>query len=381
MKKLFAVMCLCVFVGSMASAQYLVYDYKASIKHLAPTVMKVKFNNDIYNVDGTDDLITQTLETYSTTTDTLTGFLVVPECYSCYQDYTGAETSNGYYESYLYIKRSGDKTYKVWKFDAWTAAGMFNLGVGNYNIGNSPDGGSPYPTSYKKIKGAWMEVYFDFDQFPNDIRYLLDPMSDPQDLDYPRYLWQEVPVADLRAPLVVGGTNYGLQTYGFLGFSSEFGSFDMTGFGSVKGGTQYDLCDDPTRCFKVSAISGDIIGWDYHTSVCDDCYPAIWDVCTLMSIRSDDSRYTSTDEPEDYINDGSPNMNGVSHGTWSVKLNDKTTVEFNTAVEPFDQFTPFGDAAELLLIKKLNKTGTLASLLYSHPRPEGHFWLDFQSAE
>jgi len=321
MKKLFALICACVFVGSMASAQWLVYDYKASIKRLDSQITKIKWSPE--GPDSTSYMQTDPLNSFKVVTDSFTGFLVIPICSSC--GLGSAEYSVGYPQSYIYIKRGGDKTNRVWKFEPEVAAGLFNSGVA------APEDLGGSPTSYKKLKGAWMAADWSFDQYP--MEYVSDGDGG----------W----TMETADPLFANYAPYGYQQYGFLGFASVYGDWAMTGFGSAAPTVSEVFCGGSNLCFVINSISGGILGWDWKDGICGAA-PS-WDLCTLLPVSVEDSGW--------YVN-------GVSHGSWSIKLNSKVTAEFNNQT---DQGYPWYDA-DFVLVKKLVKNASSnAPLLYDVP--------------
>jgi len=340
MKKWIVLMC--VFAGSVASMaatmsgpQYLVYDYKASIQRLDIVISSIKYSLDTF--DLTTNNATLDCVSYQVVADSLKGYLFVPICQDCTADKSGSDTSLPFryqrstsdYDSMLYLMRTADKSKGVWKAWAHVDAGLFNKGVGArpfdledplnpdnlddslaYYMGIEVDENGdpildedgneipwPYPTwaptSLKKLKGAWMEVYFG--------------------------------VGDCADDYVLG--NYGVWPYGFLGHGSSETWLNMTGFGSAAQLTQAVFCKPATKCFTVGSISGSLIGWAYHKPVCR--FPPIWDVCTLEGI--DESRVT---------------------GTWSIKFNSKLT----TTVLGFDTWS-MSPEEEALLVDDLFGVG------------------------
>lgn len=337
MKKLFALICVGAFAGSMASAQWLVYDYKASIKNLELKVTTVKYSLEDY--DSSDYTVSDELDSYTVVSNSLSGFLVIPMCMSCspqYGAYTSVAFPNGYAipengGSKLYLKRSADKTKKIWKFDADVAAGLFNQGVAVRPDSDSDMSGTP--TSLTKLTQAWMWVDFEFDAYPNDIEWDSENeyyIETDGDFQYAQY------------------SPYGLLPYGWLGFGSDYGYTAATGFGKAKAVTEEALCQADSFCFAVDSISGSIIGWDWHIGVCS--LPSIWDLCYQFEGPIQQGEYNET--------------NGVITGTWSVKINKKVSEEFLSTLEGDYMI---GAASDLYLLKKLKKDGLPGDLLYTHP--------------
>jgi len=234
MKKCLALLFACVFVGSMASAQYLVYDYKANIKGLKDTVSVIKYSADEFDLKADTSA---KLDSFSVGSESLKGFLVVPACASC--DGYGTESfpfDTDY--SYLYIMRTSDKAKNVGGFEPDAYAALFNKGVGVRPV---DDARAESPTSMKNLKGASMELYIETDGYVG---------TDPAQK---YFAWAIL--------------DYAKEVY-----------LDMTGFGSAKVTTITGACSD-SSCIAVSAISGTVTGYAYMGAACGE--PPIWDVCSL----------------------------------------------------------------------------------------------------
>jgi len=323
MKKLLALICACVFAGSLASAQWNVYDFKASIKRLDSQIKKIKYSPGY--PDETKDTITEELNTFNNVSDTLTGFLLIQTCSDCSGS---ASSSTAFPYSWLYLKRGGDKTLAVWRFSPEVNQGLYNTGVAIDQ--DSYAGG---PTSYKKLKNAWMTTNWSFNQ---EIEHWV-----PEGSDY-----VTAPADPLFAYY---SSTVGWQPYGFLGFSSVAGDFSMTGFGSALGTVDPIFCSSgDNTCFVVTSITGGIIGWDWKDGICG--LGPTWDLCSLTPVGTNP--------------DSTTHVNGVSYGAWSVKLNTKLSAQIRDfpggVVDPEGNPThAFDLAAVQMLIKKATNTNNL----------------------
>lgn len=298
MKKWLALMFVSAFVGSVASAQWLVYDYKASIKRADTKLEKVSYSANVYDQKANT---TAYLDTVTAVSDSLKGLLLVPICIGCNDN--GVESSLGMPAS-LYAVRKGDKSKAIWKFDAdnnnlVVSSGIFSKGVAgrfNENVEDDLQGG---PTSLKGLKEAWMSFSFDF--LTPDDSYISGPFG----VDY---------------------------VYGFLGIGSTDGYLNQAGFGKVKIDTQSSVgvCGGgtTTACFMIASISGSITGMSAWTYVCG---PAIWDICSL-----------NEENPAGTLLD--PSITSVN-GSWSIKLNNKISAAVNAASSDY--------AKETIIINKL----------------------------
>jgi len=308
MKKSLAAVCfLFVFVGSLANAQYRVYDFKASITRLDLQIVKVKYSENEFDQKGeiVYPLYNGLADTYGTAKDTLSGYLVVPICLDCCEECEGAaDTSLSFDEEYtaLFLTRKGDKTKSVWVFgedeELEVGAALFNKGVA---VRPDEDDLEPAPTSLKKLKSAWMYVDFSFEDCADDAPY----------------------------------GKLGDWPYGFLGHGSAYGYLAMTGFGkaevltyTTQGSDAWCGPSTPSEtdwCFAVSSISGSVVGWVEQKPVC--LLPAIWDVCDIESNV----------------------WEGVLNGTWSVKYNKKRTAAVAGATNIEDlALALYGDKAEFI---------------------------------
>jgi hypothetical protein len=293
MKKWLALMFVSAFVGSVASAQWLVYDFKASIKRADTKLEKVNYSVNVYDQKANTMAY---LDTVTAVSDSLKGMLMVPICVGCNDN--GVESSLEM-PSWLYSVRKGDKTKSVWKFETAVSSGIFGKGVAgrfNENVEDELQGG---PTSLKGLKEAWMSFSFAF-ATPDD-----SFISGPFGVDY---------------------------VYGFLGIGSTDGALTQAGFGKVKIDTQSSVgvCggSTSTACFMINTISGNLTGMSNWTYICG---PAIWDICSLNS-----------ETPAGTLLD--PSAASVN-GSWSIKLNSKVSAQVNAASTDY--------AKEAIIVDKL----------------------------
>jgi len=91
MKKVFSVLMVCAFAIS-ASAQWLIYDYKVSIKRIDAQYTKVTYKIDEFDAKipknaGCKDYWTGYFDSFTTANDTLSGYIVIPACKPCGGDW------------------------------------------------------------------------------------------------------------------------------------------------------------------------------------------------------------------------------------------------------------------------------------------------------
>lgn len=281
MKKWLALLLLSAFVGSVASAQWVVYDFKASIKRLDDTISTVKYSPNVYDQSSTVPLI---FDSYKVYVDSLWGYLLVPICIGCSDD--GSDSSLPFGDAFLYLRRKADKTRAIWVLPAEVQAALFAKGVTNRPdeeiLGRSP-------TSLKKLNQVWMQLSFEFgDQ-------------------------------GLEAPL----GKYGDLPYGFLGHGSATGVLTGTGFGYAKllSQTTVNFCSpsQDANCFVVSSIkNGRMVSLELvQKGICEDFIP-IWDMC------SDEEGVMATTEL------------AVAHATWNLKINNTLSTSANNSYYPDD---------------------------------------------
>jgi hypothetical protein len=271
MKKfLLAILALLALAGSPASAQWLTYSYKASIKRMDTKITSVKYSADMYEQTAN---VTNDMDSYTTATDALDGYLVLPACLGCSE--SGSETSLPMGQAFLYVVRKADKSKGVWKFQPVISSAAFDKGIGVRPEGDDLEF---KPTSMKNLRQAWMDMEFVFDDL------------------------------GLTA-------TYGKYTipYGFLGYTSSSGAIDAVGFGAVKLVTQtvsagLGLCDpqEVVSCLMITSITdGRMIGHVAQIGCCGTT--PIWDICSIEQTPD-----------------------AVVQGTWSIRLNEKLTSMVNS---------------------------------------------------
>lgn len=294
MKKLLTAILLGAFAVS-ASAQYLIYNYKASFKRVDPVYQKVSYAFDSYSSTKKD--FTGYFDTFQVASDSLNGYLIIPACDDCltpadaaafgWDDFgSGDDTSYTAADPTLLVTRKGDKLYKtVWYFDnsVYVDAAMFNKGVA-LRIPTGGDTLAGTPSSIKKIKTAWGILSYSINNTLNTTQTIS----------------------------MKGMTSNQTTTYGFLGYQSMGGSIDSTGFGSVSvitndGSTTIGFCGNTvipgTQCIAVNKISGSIVGGFGYAGLC--AAPPMFDICDYTGVG------------------GAP----IS-GTWSLSINKSLSTKF-----------------------------------------------------
>jgi len=275
MKKWLALMFVSAFVGSVASAQWLVYDFKASLKRLDAQLTQVKYSANVYDQKANTEAY---LDSYTVASDSLKGYLQVPICIGCNDNGTDSSQAMA---SLLYIVRKDDKSKAIWKFAPEVSAGLFNKGVGVRII--DPDDLLGGPTSMKGLSQAWLDFWFPFED------------------------------QGILAPFGKFNTDY---QYGFLGFGSVEGYIDYAGFGKAKLDSQSSVgvCGGSTSsaCYMISTISGSLTGSSEWTGLCAQA--PIWDICAFAG------------DPL-----GGPLTRATVNGSWSIKLNNKVSAAVNGA--------------------------------------------------
>lgn len=275
-------MCACVFVGSLVSAQYVVYDYKASIKRMDLQLGNYKYSPDVYDAK---DTVTVPWDSYTTAKDTLKGYLVLPVCAGCNED--GTDTSIGN-SALLIVTRKGDKSKGVMALYPSVSSAVFGKTVGGRPADDELAAG---PFSMKKLNEAWMSM-----------SYAIPAIDD---------VYQSTKFGDIPA--------------GFLGMGSVEANVMHAGFGKVESVTPKSdpgLCgnvDPESSCLTLKSVSGDLVGETAQTYVCE---LSIWDMCSF-----------TLDTPAGAIVDSA-----VLHGSWSVKYNKKATADVNGLSDEDDLF-------------------------------------------
>jgi len=257
-------MCL---VGNVRG-DWLAYSYKASIKRMNNVVSTVKYSSDVYDQANNASIL---LDTYTTATDTFTGYLLVEVCQDCSE---ANESSVAFGDSYLYLIRGADKSKAVWKFVSEVEATLFDKGVA---MRPEDDVLAGNPTSLNKLNKVCMGLNFMFEN-----------MS-----------------------LTAQSGSYVLP-YGFLGFASSDGVISSVGFGKTRlitetNSTGLGLCDPitTTSCIVVSEVTdGKMVGNVTYQGCCGA--PSLWEICTFA-----------------------PTERAVVQGTWAIRLNEKVSKAVN----------------------------------------------------
>lgn len=335
MKKSIALLMACAFTMS-AFAQYLVYDYKVSMKRVDPVYSKVTYSFNEY--DGKAKSYVGYFDSFKSTSDSLAGYIAIPACEDCSADgwavfgsaaftpaiaaesdalIVNAEDDNAD-DAWAYIVRNGDNLYKnpidnfglttklVWKLKANVDTAMFNKDVavrlvqGACFTGNDELQGGP--TSLKKIKEAWMVLSYDVENSYTNLAY--------------------PPVKGLK-PTTTGDCPTETINYGFMGYQSIGGSMSHAGFGTITatgtpGSSTVGFCGgvvvDPTKCIAIKSISGTIVGLFNYEGFCSD--PAMFDIC------------------DEFIKlDVAP----IS-GNWTVKLNNSLSKKYGASLDAIEDY-------------------------------------------
>lgn len=273
MKKLLTAILLGAFAVS-ASAQYLIYNYKASFKRVDPVYQKVSYAFNSYSSTAKD--FTGYFDTFRVASDSLNGYLIIPACDDCLteevaENYGWADFGSGDDDEYaadaptLLVTRKGDKLYKaVWLIDddVIVDAAMFNKGVA-LRIPNGADNLAGKPSSIKKIKTAWGILAYGINNVIEDEQHITMKRIESEQS----------------------------TSYGFLGYQSLGGLIESAGFGSVSvitndGSTTIGFCGNTvipgTQCIAVNKISGSMVGWFDYVGLCDA--PPMFDICDYTGI-------------------------------------------------------------------------------------------------
>ena len=102
MKKVFSVLMVCAFAIS-ATAQWLIYDYKVSIKRIDPQYTKLSYKIDEFDARipkgaSCPDYVTGYFDSFTTANDTLTGYILMPACASCAKGSIWQEFGSAYFQ-------------------------------------------------------------------------------------------------------------------------------------------------------------------------------------------------------------------------------------------------------------------------------------------
>lgn len=269
-------------VGFAASAQYLVYDFKASYQAVAPFYQKVTYTLEDYDASGSSyTKYTGYFDTFDCVKDSLKGYLVLVSCDDCGE-------GSDYFPEYgiLWVQRKGDKLFEnIFEMEVDTDAAMLNKGVASRLSSPDPASLETSPTSLKKLKKAWMCI------------------------DFPTIDWYEdginVEVKNLASQQTT--------VYGFLGYQNYEVELAACGYGKVsvivnKGSQSIGFCGTDiqpgSKCTAVSSIKGCFGGGAFYEGLCNEV--PMWDICDIFT-------------PVDYA---------PICGSWSIKLNKKLSAQY-----------------------------------------------------
>jgi len=288
MKKILAALLVASF-GAGLMASDLVYDYKASIKRLEPTISKnSKTKNYVSN--------------YKVVSDTISGLIILPKCKDCGGSLEKSLDAAQNFGT-AYLVRKGDKLSKKANF---TQGHILGQGDNPYIF---VDDGLLVPYvlvtpvyANSAIFGAYMNVKNGrIEKGKAEKAWMWLDYALPKD---------NVTVSSKHW---IAKTNEGF-TYGFLGLTqdsvkmTERELVQHTGFGTAKSDKEPDgdgICADGAQgasCNYVKTISGTLVGYPTYIGFCGNV--AIWDVCTGAQAKSG---------------------NGVISGSWTLKYNNSKT--------------------------------------------------------
>jgi hypothetical protein len=272
----FAMMFLCASI--LFAESYAVYNFKASLKRIEPVLT-------IQRAGG----VNSRHLSYRTVTDTITGYLVVPECCDA-SDNGGCVTcgnsslfgKNELDESntYLYIFRKGEKIEKnsLVKIKAdYVFASVFGQRYNSaYNGSNAED------AVFKKLKNSSFAMSCVF----------------PEKLFDAKFYGTGTPTNGMRE-----------LDYGMLGYTCLDGTMFFTGYGSaspiMKKTEDIGVCYSEiktVKCIRITSVSGNMTGMFNYGN------PAICETCDEWAIVDPCSYYE-------------PVYQSPVSGTWMVKYN------------------------------------------------------------
>ena len=283
MKKTLIAMLIAVVSTSLFAADYLAYDYKASIKRL-DLVVTYKKNNPI-------------MQNYKVANDTINGVVLIPICANCLEE-GGVESSMdmSQVQPMGWFVRVGDKLSKkngipfvAFDDEVFVATAKF----GAYTLGKDPR-----PQNRKSNKYAWMKLGYALGDNDGsiDVKEIQKKFSG-EDIDY-RFL---------------GASN------------TDAGYVVNTGFGTVKPTsetvTEFDPCegvvrDDTYYCDMVISITGTLCGGPQFDIMMDEAptdplYNGLCNTTPMWDICEEDLEH-----------------HAVICGTWTLKYNASLTKAF-----------------------------------------------------
>jgi hypothetical protein len=243
-------------IGFAASAQSLVYDFKASYQAIAPFYQKVTYTLEDYDGSGSNyTKYTAYFDTFDVVKDSLKGYLALESCDDCGE-------GSDYFPKYgiLWVQRKGDKLYQdIYAMEVDTEAAMFNKGVGS-RLGNQPLAGTP--TSLKKLKKAWFCM-----ELPT-----IGVTEESVNVEVKNLASEQTTV------------------YGFLGYQNTETMLGGCGFGKVsvivnKGSQSIGFCGTEitpgSTCTALSSAKGCFGGGAYYIGLCSQV--PMWDICDITA--------------------------------------------------------------------------------------------------
>ncbi len=280
MKKILAALLVGAF-GISAVAKSVVYDYRATFKRVDP---QYKVRTVVKESSSSYKAVT---ESYGVTSDTITGYIILPICTDCDGSLDSSVGDN--FEGWAYLVRRGDKLSKkaklpyVVKTEASAESVIF--GKDAYIVGVSPS----YTPDVKKMKSASMILIFD--------------LPGATDFD---------PVRTIDGKLLISNAGSEDIYFGAMGLDHKtYSPWFVTnaGFGTVKvvSGSEaatLGFCNNTpgSSCSIIQSISGSVVGKNEYAGMCD--MTPMWDLC----------------DPADNMLAGSDAAAPIA-GTWTLKYN------------------------------------------------------------
>ena len=275
MKK-FLTTLLALTVSSVVMAD-LVYDYTLNFKRIDAKYAIKKINK-----------VDQIVESYGTTSDTISGYLVVPACLAC-DPTEGTDTYADIEDAEMYLVRKGHNR-KITSVDgtavpfvAYTQEAYVDAAIFGAYVNNTKENNDPL-ASIADAKSATMLLWWNVGQ---------DDLADS------KFAIAKKPGTDLP--------------YGFLGFDNNYVDVYNSGFGSAKvllykKAGDFDFCGDTDpeeySCQYVDSINGTIAGYGEYAGACN--LTPMWDVCYLKGSAME-----------------ATHSSAAVSGTWNLKYNKK----------------------------------------------------------
>jgi len=301
MKKILAAILAGAF-GLTAVAQTAVYDYKASFKRVNP----------VYKVRKVDkkNIVT---ESYGVSSDTITGYIILPKCDACVGGVVKTSEDN---IGRAFLTRKGNKYYKtaktpyVYKFNVWASSAIFG---DNAYVLDHTAAAVAQPSATKDLKKASMYLEFDAPDV-TALTLLADGKVDKAN-DY-------ILLDKVIKNLGVNAENKNHYVpYGFLGLDVQLAWIECYGFGTAKVDINGDdgvvICTDTgkaTPCATIQSISGSLVGSADYEGLCGAV--PMWDLCVNVTT----GKFVQISE-------------APLAGTWTLKFNKSLTKEGNAAAQ------------------------------------------------